>query len=826
VRERLWIRLAAVAAMVAATSVGAGQPLPLAVNAASTGEDVTRAEAATLDAAVTDAAVTLDISALGKTTSYHFSSLTAAVEFARSIRNRDPSATLSFTLEAGVHHIHAPILFGPELSGTPQHPTVIRAKAGTHPELRGSMEISPVWTPFKDGIWVAPVDTGGFDQLWVDGRREILARYPNFDPAIAPFGGYAADALSISRASRWKHPEDGDVRALHNARWGGVVFRILGANPDATVRLGEPLANNRATPPNEGPHPLYRMVEGMFEELDAPGEWFFDRRERLLYYKPEPGVDLHRAKIEITTASSLLRFVGSADRPAHDFNVTGLAFDRTRDTIFDASEPLLRSDWTIARDGAVFIEDAENVEVRNSDFHDLGGQGVFVSGHARRIQIRGNSFRNLGGTAISFVGSPRAVRDPLDDPYASTPLDRLDRTPGPASEEYPQDSDATDNLIHDIGTSDLQAAGVEVSMSMNITISHNTIYAVPRAGINIGDGTWGGHTVAYNDVFDTVLHTADHGAFNAWGRDRYWRSDRAEIDKVVSSDPRLPFLDAIAPTIIRNNRFQSDHGWDIDLDDGATNYRIFDNLLLSGGLKLREGYERVVYNNLIINNSFHPHVWLANSDDVFERNIVMSPYQPILMEHWGKNIDRNLFTTRQGLDEAHHGGTDAHSIFGPVKFVSAATGDFRVRPDAATRAIGFHDFAMDFGVTSTRLRRLAQAAPIPELISTKFEIGATTQFLGAKVKSVETLGEQSAAGLAEASGVLILSVDAGSPAELGGLKAGDVIVGVENDQGTAPVSRIEKLPDLLAAFQARKWLGTINLKIQRNQAERNIRVTP
>jgi len=771
------------------------------------------------------AAVTLGVGSHRAHRLYEFSSLNAAVDFARTIRNDDPSATLNFTLDAGVHHLQGPILIGPELSGTPQHPTVIRAKPGTTAQLRGSTEISPAWKPFKDGIWVAPLNMGGFDQLWVNGRRQILARYPNFDPSLQPLGGYAADALSVSHASKWQHPEDGDVRALHNARWGGAVFRILGVNPDGTVRLAKGLANNRMAPPNDGPHPLYRMVEGLFEELDSPGEWFYDRREHLLYYEPEPGVELQRARIEITTANSLIRIVGNPDGPAHDVRVEGLAFDRTRDTIFDASEPLLRSDWAIARDGAVFIEDAEHIDITDSDFHDLGGQGVFVSGHALGIRVRGNSFENLGGTAISFVGSSHAVRDPLGDPYQSTPPDRVDHTPGPASQEYPRDSDATDNLIHDIGTSDLQAAGVEISMSMHITISHNTIYAVPRAGINIGDGTWGGHTVAYNDVFDTVLVTSDHGAFNAWGRDRYWRSDRSEIDRVVAADPRLPFLDAIHPTIIRNNRFQSDHGWDIDLDDGATNYRIFDNLLLSGGLKLREGYERIVYNNLIINNSFHPHVWLANSNDVFERNIVMSPYQPILMEHWGKHIDRNLFTTRKALDEAHQGGTDAHSIADPVRFVSAATGDFRVRPDAHTRAIGFDNFAMDFGVTSTRLRQLAKAAPIPDLIATKFHIGATTLFLGAKVKSVETLGEQSAAGLGEASGVLILSVDAGSPAELGGLKAGDVIVGVENNEGISPVSKIEKLPDLMAAFQARKWQGSIHLKIQRNQAERSVLIT-
>lgn len=70
-------------------------------------------------------------------------------------------------------------------------------------------------------------------------------------------------------------------------------------------------------------------------------------------------------------------------------------------------------------------------------------------------------------------------------------------------------------------------------MAARITVDHNSIYRVPRAGINIGDGTWGGHRITHNDVFDTVLQTGDHGAFNSWGRDRYWHPDRAEMDRDV-----------------------------------------------------------------------------------------------------------------------------------------------------------------------------------------------------------------------------------------------------------------------------------------------------
>ena len=49
-------------------------------------------------------------------------------------------------------------------------------------------------------------------------------------------------------------------------------------------------------------------------------------------------------------------------------------------------------------------------------------------------------------------------------------------------------------------------------MAKSITVSHNSIYDVPRAGINVSEGTWGGHIIEYNDIFETVKETGDHGS--------------------------------------------------------------------------------------------------------------------------------------------------------------------------------------------------------------------------------------------------------------------------------------------------------------------------
>ena len=88
-------------------------------------------------------------------------------------------------------------------------------------------------------------------------------------------------------------------------------------------------------------------------------------------------------------------------------------------------------------------------------------------------------------------------------------------------------------------------------MCQSITVSHNSIYDVPRAGINVSEGTWGGHVIEYNDVFNTVKESGDHGSFNSWGRDRYWHPDKKVLDSIVENHYDLTMLDIVKPVILR-----------------------------------------------------------------------------------------------------------------------------------------------------------------------------------------------------------------------------------------------------------------------------------
>ncbi|QEK53097.1 PDZ domain-containing protein [Pedobacter aquae] len=415
------------------------------------------------------------------------------------------------------------------------------------------------------------------------------------------------------------------------------------------------------------------------------------------------------------------------------------------------------------------------------------------------------------------MGSADAVRSPAFRYEQFVPWDKMDFEKGPKNSIYPQYCIAKGNLIHDIGTIEKQVAGVQISMAAHITASYNSIYSVPRSGINVSEGTWGGHIIEFNDVFKTVLETGDHGAFNSWGRDRYWRPNRRIIDSIVAARPGIELLDVIDPIIIRNNRFQCDHGWDIDLDDGSSHYEIYNNLCLSGGLKLREGYQRIVKNNILYNNTFHPHVWLKNSRDVFKNNLVMSPYAPIGMANWGHEIDSNFFFSEEGLKKAQSLKQDEHSKFGNPDFVDAKAGNFQVKANSAALETGFKNFPMVFGVTKPALKKIAESPVLSSMPMLSEEKGMQINWLGANLKNVETLGERSAAGIHDNNGALLLNLTEASLADKSGLKPGDVIIKLGNNA-------IKSVNDLLKAYQSIKWTGHAKAIIVRNQGEQIIEI--
>ena len=738
--------------------------------------------------------------------------LAAAQRLARESAGREP---VTVWLHDGVYYLADTLRLTAVDSGREDAPVVYSAAPGERPIISGGLRLELDWVPDHGGVYRAatPPDLS-IDQLFVNGDRQHMARYPNFSIDARPFNGTAADAIAPERMAAWADPRGGYIHAMHTALWGDMHWRILGKGTDGSLQYEGGWQNNRPSPM----HAQFRFVENVREELDAPGEWYHDARHNTLYFIPAADVDLSTAIVEVVVLRHLIEFAGTREEPVQHITLRGLTFQHAARTFMDNREPLLRSDWTVYRGGAVVLEDARDVHIESCDFDQLGGNAIFITNRNRQIAIRDCLIRESGANGIALVGDPEAVRSPLFQYGDRVDYAKLDRVPGPRSDRFPSDCLIEDCLITRTGRFEKQTAPVQISMAQNITVRHCSIYDVPRAGINIGDGCWGGHVIEHCDVFDTVLETGDHGSFNSWGRDRYWNPDVRLVDQEVAKDPDLPLLDVVRPIILRNSRWRCDHGWDIDLDDGSSHYRIYNNLLLNGGLKMREGYQRIATNNVVVGNSLHPHVWFERSGDVFVRNIVMGPYLPAHMEivPWGEQIDFNLFTTsdEDRLRFADR-GCDAQSVVDDPQFIDAAQGDFRVRDESAALQLGFENFPMDrFGVRSPRLRSMARTPVIPEVtIGAGLATAGVAQQIEWRGATLRELAhwEFSAVGVAaDAGGLLVEKIPAESAAFAIGLRPRDL---VQQVNGRA----IRGLKDFTEALDSWNESELLTLLVIRNQ---------
>lgn len=624
--------------------------------------------------------------------------------------------------------------------------------------LIGGLPKTVEWKNEGGSLYSTDMSIDNFDGLTVGGRKFIMARYPHYNEEIRMLHGYASDAVDF--AAKCEDPTGAYIHGIHEYLWGSEHFLVTGRNDDGSLKLEGGWQNNTPKPL----HWEYRYVENLREALGQDGEFYYNKKEGKLYIcsDAEPS-----AEIEIITNPYLLKFIGCSD-----VRISGLTFGATARTFMADYERLLRSDWSIHRGGALYFEDCISPEVHGCEFTECGSTAVFVNGNVQGAQITECLFHELDASCICFVGKPDCVRDSRVDVGWHTVDDMYGV--GPISDNYPRNCVVENCVMTNFGLVEKQVAGVQISMSRGITVRRCSIYHCPRAAVNIGEGTFGGHVVEYCDLYDTVRETGDHGSFNGWGRDRFWRARDGEGNNLSDSEmTSLMFRDAIDTTYLRFNRVKCEHGWDIDLDDGCSNYVVEGNLCLSGGIKLREGFCRKVRNNICVGNTIHVHVWFGESGDVITDNIVWRSFYPIGMpDKWGRLIDRNILH-KPGFDGIGHAdelskisGQDENSVVCDACFTDTDCEVYSAENPALT-ALGFTQPTVgSYGVQSVTLRNWMQArkrgVSVEVAVDVEEKSNETASFCGMTVRNIESDSEMSAYGVGGHNGCIVVDIEEGS----------------------------------------------------------------
>ena len=370
---------------------------------------------------------------------------------------------------------------------------------------------------------------GGLLEVFYNGERMRLSRYPNHDPsndiltgsltmngvaagAAVDASGYLNGAGTYTLGTGGTAQVGGafhynDVDADHVSRWQGAInsgglwlagyWRVPWQLNGARVSLIDPVKKviGFTTNPSNSNNALISngigdkytrpvgskkepwWVLNLLEELDQPGEWCIDFNRQRLYFLMDRAGAPADGEIELSdTGTPLFQLNG-----ASDIRLQGLRFRRhlginvqvlngTRNLILDC-------EFIQSGNMAVDINGGTGHGVVSSDFEKLASGGVMLRGGSSSPSLVPCDHFAVNNKFRSFSEVVRVYQAAIDAGYG-----------GP------------------IGTSSQTAVGMR--------IAHNNVRTSPHAGI-----LWNGHqhVIEYNELSDYTRISNDFGGIYRFG---------------------------------------------------------------------------------------------------------------------------------------------------------------------------------------------------------------------------------------------------------------------------------------------------------------------
>lgn len=364
----------------------------------------------------------------------------ATLERARDAARQAEKTPVTVWIHGGTYDLEKPFELSAEDSGTKGSPVVFRAAEGETPVLTGARRLTSTdFEAIKDPATLARIsssarskvvaldfartpvrnskpfpdvftDFGGIADLYFNGGRMTLARFPNkgwmtFKSVIHTAGGPQGDWQDASniqvirpgstggifeyreefadKHATWSKQLDRGVwlRGYWRVAWENSALRVLAIDPEArTATFAKPIHNgigNKYNRPKGNGREAYQLIN-LLEEIDMPGEWCIDFKDRRIYFWPP--APLENADIRLADNEAPVIRV----RDAAHLVLRGLTVDTN---LGNGIEVLGGNDVLIAgcvvrnvNRNAVVLDGGFRHEARSNDLYQLGAGGVWLRG--------------------------------------------------------------------------------------------------------------------------------------------------------------------------------------------------------------------------------------------------------------------------------------------------------------------------------------------------------------------------------------------------------------------------------------------------------------
>ncbi|CAG7561055.1 unnamed protein product [Fusarium equiseti] len=418
------------------------------------------------------------------------------------VRELIPSAKDDITvhLGPGTWVIDEPIIFTTGDSGSS---SVTVTWSGSDTIISGGYEIRN-WTEGKDGIWSASVPEGTKSRhLYVNGLASQYARRQIHNRTDFEYTkvGMTWNSSDYDWIMKLPGIENGELRAINSftdriAPISKVGNRVLEMKKDIWAnqligydQIAEPFWDGGV------------WIQNVRALLTVGGQFYLDRDQSIIYYKPLEHEDMTTASAYLGTQEVLMVVGGTYREPIHDLHFKGIAFKHStwlrpdtygyidqqtgghmgNDSLwpnFEASRPHW---WQMP--SAIQVSAAYNIKLESCAFCELGAGGIGVANDknahftgvglgANNIRIDDNYFTQVMGNSITVGGIQADAHHPSQPEMLVTHIH------------------VSNNIFNNNSALWSSTVPILFTYTQCSSITHNDIYNHPYSGICHGYG-WG-----------------------------------------------------------------------------------------------------------------------------------------------------------------------------------------------------------------------------------------------------------------------------------------------------------------------------------------------
>ena len=488
-------------------------------------------------------------------------------------------------IEPGVYTLDEPLVFGPADSGSADNPMVYQASEPGKAIISGGRRLAAQAsaTPRTEADFAAPaIDArfwAGGPQLYINGRRAVLAREPNAgtdwfvgQPVSVPGelpnaqGQEAFRAAPAALAFMQRLSAADRQRALVDIMqsWSSGRHRLATGAPNDALRV---------SPRSRWPFLFFGTsqryhVENVIAALDQPGEWIGSPSGVRYLLRPDDAAPVN-AVLPMLDQLVVIRGAGPAGPFVQNLELRGLAFQYTR--ALTPAAGWVDTQAALEVGAAIELDFARHVRLQGCQISATGGYGVWLREGVRDSAVVDCQLHDLGAGGVK-IGQP--------------PVGKATGKNGNVTGA----NTVTGNRIQFTGQQYPGAVALWVGASFDNELSHNTISDTTYSGISVGwQWGYGDATSGDNRIVGNALINIGSGML-------------ADVGGIYTLGPSPGTV--IADNLIREVRGYKDLGagaWGIYNDEGSSDIQVSTNIVIgtdSGAYHLHYGRNLQLQNNL------------------------------------------------------------------------------------------------------------------------------------------------------------------------------------------------------------------------------------